>query len=223
MGHMIMTLSSLGCGNCCFSVAQLCPTLCDPMDCSTPGFPVLHHLQSLLRFISIESVMPSNHLILCCPLLLCFRSFSVSGYFLKSWLFESGGQSIGVSVSASVLPMNIQDWFPLGLTGLISLQCKGLSSIFSNIRVQFSRSVMSDSLRPHEPQHARPPCASPTPWVYSNPYPLWRWCHPAISSSVVPFSSCLQTFLAMSRFFTSGGQSIGTSASGAVLPMTIQD
>ena len=214
---------------CCHcSVAQSCPTLCDPMDCSMPGFPVLHHLQSLLRLISIESMMPSNQLVLSCPLLLCLQSFSASGSFLKSWLFESGGQNIGVSVSSSVLPMNIQDWFPLGLTGLISLQSKGLSSIFSNITVQFSRSVMSDSLRPHEPQHARPPCTSPTPWVYSNPCPLRQWYHPAISSSVIPFSSCPQPFPAsgsfqMSQLFTSDGQSTGVSASKSVLPMNTQD
>ena len=90
--------------------------------------------------------------------------------------------------------------------------------------VQFSRSVMSDSLQPHEPQHARPPCPSPTPRVYSNSCPLSWWCHPTISSSVVPFSSCPQSFPAsgsfqMSQFFTSGGQSIGVSASASVLPM----
>jgi len=112
--------------------------ICDPMNCSTPGFPVLHHLQSLLRLLSIASMMPPNHLVLCCPLLLCFQSLSTSGSFLKSWLFESGGQSIGASASASasVLPMNIQDWFPLGLTGLISLLSSGLSIVFSNSTVQ---------------------------------------------------------------------------------------
>ena len=94
--------------------------------------------------------------------------------------------------------------------------------------VQFSRSVMSDSLRPHEPQHARPPCPSPTPRVYSNSCPLSRWCHPTISSSVVPFSSCLQSFPAsgtfqMSQLFASGGQSIGVSASASVLPKNTQD
>ena len=93
---------------------------------------------------------------------------------------------------------------------------------------QFSCSVVSDSLRPHEPQHARPPCPSPTPGVHPNPCPSSQWCHPAISSSVVSFSSCLQTFLAsgffqMSQFFVSGGQNIGVSASASVLPMTIQD
>ena len=94
--------------------------------------------------------------------------------------------------------------------------------------VQFSRSVVSDSLRPHEPQHARPPCPSPAPRVHPNLCPLSRWCHPTISSSVVPFSSCPQSFPAsgsfqMSQPFASGGQSIGVSASALVLPMNIQD
>ena len=94
--------------------------------------------------------------------------------------------------------------------------------------VQFSRSVMSDSLRPHGLQHARPPCPSPTPGVHSNSCPLSQWCHPTISSSVVPFSSCLQSFPAsetfpMSQLFTSGDQDIRTSASASVFPMNIQD
>ena len=87
---------------------------------------------------------------------------------------------------------------------------------------------MSDSLQPHEPQHARPPCPSPTPGVYPNPCSLSRWHHPTISSSVIPFSSCPQSFPAsgsfqMSQLFTSGGQSIGVSASTSVLPMNTQD
>ena len=87
---------------------------------------------------------------------------------------------------------------------------------------------MSDSLRPHELQHARPPCPSPTPRVYLNSCPLSQWFHPTISSSVVPFSSCLQSFPAsgcfqMRQFFTSGGQSIGVSASTSVPPMNTQD
>ena len=94
--------------------------------------------------------------------------------------------------------------------------------------VQFCHSVMSDSLRPHESQHARPPCPSPTPGVYSNSCPLsWRY-HPAISSSVVPFSSCPQFLPAsgsfpMSQLFAWGGQSIGVSASTSVLSMNTQD
>ena len=87
---------------------------------------------------------------------------------------------------------------------------------------------MSDCLRPHEPQHARPPCPSPTPRVYLNSCPLSQWFHPTISSSVVPFSSCLQPFPAsgcfqMRQFFTSGGQSIGVSASTSVPPMNTQN
>ena len=94
--------------------------------------------------------------------------------------------------------------------------------------VQFSHSVMSDSLRPHGLQHARPPCPSPIPGVYSNSCPLSQWCHPTISSSVGPFSFCLQSFLAsgsfpMSQFFVSDSQSVGVSASTLVLPVNIQD
>ena len=92
--------------------------------------------QSLLKLMSIESVIPSNHITLCHPLLLLSQSFPASGYFLVSWLFTSGGQSIGVSALASVLPMNIQDWFPLGLTGLISSLSKGLSRVFTNTTIQ---------------------------------------------------------------------------------------
>ena len=113
------------------SVAHSCPTLWDSMSCSTPGFPVHHQLLELTQTMSIESVMPSNHLILCLPLL-PLSIFSSIKVFQMSQFFSSGGQSIGVSVSTSVLPMNIQDWFPLGLTALISLQSKGLSRVFSN-------------------------------------------------------------------------------------------
>ena len=91
------------------------------------------------------------------------------------------------------------------------------------LNVQFSRSVMSDSLRPHELQNARPPCSSPTPRVHSDSRPSSQWCHPAISSSVVPFSSCPQSLPAsesfpMSRLFTWGGQSTGVSALASFLP-----
>ena len=93
--------------------------------------------------------------------------------------------------------------------------------------VQFSGSVVSDSLPPHGLQHARPPCPLPTSGLYSNSCPLSQWCHPTISSPVIPFS-CLQSFPASgsfprSQFFTSGGQSIGVAASASVLPMNIQD
>ena len=91
--------------------------------------------QSLLKLMSIELVMPPNHLIFCPPLLFLLRSFPASESFLMNWLFLSGGQSIGISASASVLPMNIQGWYPLGLTGLISLLSKGLSRLFSNTTI----------------------------------------------------------------------------------------
>ena len=95
------------------------------------------------------------------------------------------------------------------------------------ISVQFSRSVMSNSFRPHESQHARPPCPSPTPRVYSNPCSLSPGCHPAISSSVIPFSSCPQSLptsgsFPMSQLLAWSGQSIGVSASASVLPMNTQ-
>ena len=97
-----------------------------------------------------------------------------------------------------------------------------------HVKVKFSHSVMSDSLWPHRLQHTRLPCPSPSPGVCSNSCPLSRWCHPNISSSVIPFSSCPQSFPApgsfpVSQFFASGGQSIGVSASASVLPMNIQD
>ena len=109
---------------------------------------------------------------------------------------------------------------------LLQYSCLDSSVQFSS--VQFSGSVMSDFLWPHGPQNARPPCPSPTPGVYSNSCPLSQWCHPTISSSVTPFSSCPQSFPAsgsfqMSQLFTSGGQSIGVSASASVLPMNTQD
>ena len=104
---------------------------------------------------------------------------------------------------------------------------QGIKNLWAT-SIQFSRSVVSNSLQPHGLQHARPPCPSPTPGVYSNSCPLSQWCHPNISSSVVPFSSCLQSFQAsgsfkISQLFTSGGQSIGVSASASVFPMNIQD
>ena len=94
--------------------------------------------------------------------------------------------------------------------------------------VQFSHSAVSNSLQPHELQHSRPPCPSPTPGVHTNPCPLGRWCHPTISCSITPFSSCPQSFPAsgsfpMSQLFASGGQSVGVSASTSVLPMNTQD
>ena len=103
-----------------------------------------------------------------------------------------------------------------------------LSLLLQFSSVQFSCSVMSNCLRPHKSQHARPPCPSQTPGVHQNPCPLCRWCHWTISSSVIPFSSCPKSFpssgsFQMSQLFAPGGQSIGVSASTSVLPMNTQD
>ena len=127
--------------------------------------------------------------------------------------------------------MEIEHLFIYLIVIIFSLNSNTFSSFFSGLYslVQlFSHSVVSNSLRPHGLQHARPPCPSPAPTACSNSCPLSRRCHPTISSSVVSFSSLLQSFPAsgsfqMSQFFTSGGQSIGVSASALVLPMNIQD
>ena len=289
--------------------------------------------------MSTELVMPSNHLILCHPLLLLpsifpsIRVFSSESTLCIRWPLAN-------EFFRSVLPKNIQGWFPLGFTGLISLPVQGTlksvlqhhnlktssflhegyfscmsilhpfcsccsqtmpgrlpppcgdmgalpilapvigctlclncllpklhlflthwNSFSSNLlmkdpsiwlvfpelihvfkgcvhslypwrnslsSVQFSRSVVSNSLRPHELQHARPPCSSPTPRVHSNSCPSSQWCHPAISSSVVPFSSCPQSLPAsesfpVSQLFAWGGQSTGVSASASFLPKNTRD
>ena len=177
------------------------------MDYSTSGFPVLHHLPSLLKLMSIELVMLSNNLILCYPLLLLpsiFPSISIFSDELalhirwpKCWSF-----------SVSITPSNEYSWsvsFRMDWIDLLAVQ--GIpKSLFqrhgsktSNLdkpqfsSVQFSCSVMSNSLWPHRLKHPRLPCPSPVPRAFSNSCPLSQWNHPTISSSVVPFSSCLQS------------------------------
>ena len=122
------------------SVAQSCPTLCDSMNCSTPVLPVHHQLQeftqSPLKAVSIELVMHPTISSSVVPFSSCPQSFPASGSFQMSHLSASVGQSIGVSASASVLPMNTQAWSPLGWTGWICLQSRGLSRVFSNTTVQ---------------------------------------------------------------------------------------
>ena len=122
---------------CCYSVTQLCPALCEAMDCSTPGFLVLHYLPRVLSnsyplSLWCHPIISST----IAPFSSCCQSFPASGSFSLSQIFASDGQSIGTSTSASVLPMKSQDWFPLGLTGLISLQFKGLSRVSSSTSVQ---------------------------------------------------------------------------------------
>ena len=119
---------------CCCSVAKSCPVLCDSKDCSIPGSSVLHYLSEFAQ-IHVHWVGDANqpsHRVT--PFSFCLRSFPASGSFPMSWLFPSGGQSIGAS--AKLLPVNIHGWFPLGLTSLISLQFKGLSRVFSSTTVQ---------------------------------------------------------------------------------------
>ena len=126
--HTTFTLCFVFC-----SVAQSWPILCNPMDCSTPGFPVLHYLpefaQTHVRWVD-DAIQPSSSV---APFSSCPQSFPASGYFQVSWLFAAGGQSIGAL--ASVLPVNIQGWFPLGLIALISLLFMGLSGVSSSTTV----------------------------------------------------------------------------------------
>ena len=118
------------------SVAPSCPTLCDPMNHSTPGLPVHHQLpeSTQTNVYRVGDAMQPSHPVV--PFLSRPQSFPASGSFPVRQLFASGGQSIGVSASTSVLPMNTQDWSPLGWTGWISLQPKGLARVFSNTTVQ---------------------------------------------------------------------------------------
>ena len=119
------------------SVAQLCPALCSPMDCSTPGFPVLHHLPELAQthiHLIGDAIQPSSPLPP--PSSPAFNVSQHQGFFPMTWFFTSRDQSIGASASASVVPMNTQGWFLLGLTGLILLQSKRISRVFSNTRVE---------------------------------------------------------------------------------------
>ena len=118
------------------SVTQSCPTLCNPLTAAHQASLSITNSRSLLKLMSIKSVMPSNHLILCRPLLLPPSIFPSIRVFSNESFLTSGGQNIGVSASASVLPMNILDWFPLGWTGWISFQSKGLSRLFCNTIVQ---------------------------------------------------------------------------------------
>ena len=219
------------------------------MNSSTPGLPVHHQLpeSTQTHVHQVDDAIQPFHPLLS-PSSSALNSFPASGSFPMSQLFTSGSQSIGASALALVLPESIQGWFPLGLTGLISCcprdsqessptpQFESNSSLVLSLlydptlisvqfsSAQFSHSVMSNSLRPREQQQARSPCPSPTPGVHPNPCSSSRWCHPTISSSVIPFSSCPQSFPAsgsfpMSQIFTLCGQSIGVSASTSVLPM----
>ena len=118
-------------------VVSLCRTLCNPMDYTICQASLSFTISwSLLKLMSIELAMPSNHLILCRPFSSCPQSFPASKFSPVNWLFTSGSQSIGASASGSALPMNIHGWFPLSLTGLISMLSKGISRVFSSTTVR---------------------------------------------------------------------------------------
>ena len=141
---------------CWGSVAQSCPNLCNPMGAAQQASLSITNSRSLLKLMSIESVMPSNHLTLGRSFSSCPQSFPASGPFPMSHFFALVGQSTGASASTSVLPMNIQDWFPLGLTGWLSLLSKGLERVFSNTTVRkhqfFSAQPSASSENSSSPQ-----------------------------------------------------------------------
>ena len=148
----------------CCSVAQSCLTLCDPMDCTTPGLPVHHQLPVYSNSSALSQWCHPTISSSVIPFSSYPQSFPASESFLISWLFASGGQSI--VASASVLPMNIQDWFPLGWTGWISLQSKGLSRVFSNTTVQ-KHQFFNTQLSLWSNSHIHT-------WVLEKPK-LWLW------------------------------------------------
>ena len=180
-------------------VTQSCPTLCNPMDCSLPGFSV----HGIFKVRAPEWVAFSF-------------SRGSSRPRDRTQVSRIAGRRFTLLATREAKEREWQRMFKL------LHNCTHLSP------VQISHSVMSNSLWPHELYHTRPPCPSPTPRVHLNPCSLSRWCHPTISSSIIPFSSCPQSFPAsgsfpMSQLFASGGQSIGVSASTSVFPMNTQD
>jgi len=158
-----------------------------------------------------------------CPWNSPAKNTGVGCHFLLQGIFQTQGLNLHLlNWQANSLPLCHLE------SPVDGFQLESPVDGFQFSSIQFSHSVVSDSLQPHEPQHARPPRPSPTPGVYPNPCPSSQWSHPTISSSVVPFSSCPQSlpasgFFQMSHLFASGGQRIGVSASTSVLPMNTQD
>ena len=145
---MFTVISCKNLEECCsFSVAQSCLTLCNPMDCSTWGFPLLHHLLELDKshVHGVGNATQSSHLF-SLPFSFCLQSSQASRSFPMSYLFAPGGRSVGASASASFLPMNIQGWFRLWWTGWISLLSKGLPRVFSSNTVQQHHSLVLNLL-----------------------------------------------------------------------------
>ena len=192
-------------------VAKSCLTLGNPMDCSTPGFPILHYLlesaQTHVHWVG-DAIQPSHPLSPPSPF--AFNPPQHQGLF--QWVGSLHWWPKYWSFSFSINPFNEN-------SGLISVRIDWFDLL------QFSRSVLSNSLEPQELQHARLPCPLLSPWVCSNSYPLRQWFYPTISPSVTPFSFCLQSFptsvsFRISHPFASGGQII--RASPSVLLMNIQ-
>ena len=173
------------------SVAQTCPTLCDPMDCSTPGLPVHHQLPEFTKthvHCICDAIQPSHPLSSSSPN--CLKSFPASGSFQMSQPFASGGQSIGVSASTSVLPMNTQDW-SLGWTGWISLQSKGLltDSLQSESYISPQHSVSEPLWTPHHSLVTTIRHLAQYPWTYCHYSPGLRDAHNALTNTgAIPIS-----------------------------------
>ena len=209
-----------------------CPIFCDPMD---HGIPQARILEWVAIPLSRGSSQPrdwtqaSRHCRRILYQLSCqgspWRAEVLGKWYWKLWLAV---ECLFPLLGNGFFKVLLLSPFPVLFVRVCFQQWSYSLHVHTQFSsVQFSHSVVSNSLRPHEPQHARLPCPSPTPRVYPNSCPLSRWCHPTISSSVIPFSSHLQSFPAsgsfpMSQFFTSGGQ-IGASAIASVLPMNIQD
>ena len=202
-----------------------------------PGTPSWNPLWLLLYLITNGSPSASS-----CHRFSCYLNYSpfppphtlpliAQGLILKNWTCEIKKADFTcyswlINIGSWVLPRVRVCWEGMQLLSIpIPVTLCPREVQFSS--VQFSPSVVSDSLRPHELQHARPPCPSPTPGVHSGSHPSSQWCHPAISSSVIPFSSCPQSLPAsesfpMSWLFAWGGQSTGVSALASVLPKNTQ-
>ena len=227
---------------------QSCPTLCDPIDSSPPGFPVPEVLQArTLEWVAISFFNVWNWKVK-------VKSLSRVRLFVTPWTAaHQAPPSMGFSrqeywsgvplpsppgpivlsksskkteTHSSYIMHFYQSIWVISKKTNVTIRLWPIKGFFSS--VQFNYSVMSDSLWPHGLQHPRLPCPSPTLKAYTNSDLSSQWYHPTISSSVIPFSSCFQSFPAsgsfrMSWFFTSGGQNIGVSASASVLPMNIQD
>ena len=233
------------CGLMKVKVAQLCLTLCNPRDCSLPWFSVHGISQArILEWVAISLSRGSSHPRdwYKGPIPTSLPSGTLASSCPRTWGLHPGTELYWKAVRLVYISCSVKSPFVFNHLDIsiyifqIQLCIFGVifdSSLFLrggvlSPSVQFSHSVVSNSLRPHELQHARPPCLSTTPAVYPNSCPLSQWCHPTISSSVVLFSSYPQSFpesgsFQMIQLLASGGQSIGVSASTLVLPMNTQD